>query len=231
MSRVKIWVAAERKPRWFSLLAISMSSSAAKSRRIWSSALGGTIRSAWWQPTPASGTSIRASRCPLVATIRIRSARSSQSTPLRIGRLSSVLAAKATCEMSFWSSPAFDFQLASNLTGGKGRELVPGQAQELELATCRTRSRRAARPSRTPESPALGSSRTISASFLAGRVMAPSWSTEAGTVVDTAMSRSVPERRRPSLRPRPACWRAPEAWSWSALLPRRPEAFLQIALA
>ena len=46
---------------------------------------------------------------------------------------------------------------------------------------------------------ALGSSRTISTSFLAGRVMAPSWSTEAAMVVDTPMSRSVPDNRRPSL--------------------------------
>src|SRR5690606_32400963 len=47
--------------------------------------------------------------------------------------------------------------------------------------------------------PALGSSRTSSTSLRAGRVMAPSWSTEAGTVVPTAMSRSVPESRSPSL--------------------------------
>ena len=46
---------------------------------------------------------------------------------------------------------------------------------------------------------ALGSSRTISTSLRAGSVMAPSWSTEAATVVLTAMSRSVPERRMPSL--------------------------------
>ena len=45
---------------------------------------------------------------------------------------------------------------------------------------------------------ALGSSRTISTSFLAGSVIAPSWSTDAGTVVLTAMSRSVPESRIPS---------------------------------
>jgi len=45
---------------------------------------------------------------------------------------------------------------------------------------------------------AAGSSRAISESFFAGRVMAPSSSTSAGTVVLTAMSRSVPERRMPS---------------------------------
>ncbi len=46
---------------------------------------------------------------------------------------------------------------------------------------------------------ALGSSRTISTNFRAGRVIAPSWSTDAATVVLTAMSRSVPDSRRPSL--------------------------------
>src|SRR5215207_5460376 len=46
---------------------------------------------------------------------------------------------------------------------------------------------------------ALGSSRTISTSLRAGSVIAPSWSTDADTVVLTAMSRSVPERRMPSL--------------------------------
>ena len=45
---------------------------------------------------------------------------------------------------------------------------------------------------------ALGSSRTISTSLRAGSVIAPSWSTDADTVVLTAMSRSVPERRMPS---------------------------------
>ena len=45
---------------------------------------------------------------------------------------------------------------------------------------------------------ALGSSRTISTSLRAGSVMAPSWSTWAGTVVLTEMSRSVPESRMPS---------------------------------
>ena len=37
----------------------------------------------------------------------------------------------------------------------------------------------------------------MSTSFLAGSVTAPSTSTSAGTVVLTAMSRSVPESRRP----------------------------------
>jgi hypothetical protein len=41
MSRVKICVFSERKPRWFSLRAISTCSSAPKRRRICSSALGG----------------------------------------------------------------------------------------------------------------------------------------------------------------------------------------------
>src|SRR5881397_1388243 len=49
-----------------------------------------------------------------------------------------------------------------------------------------------------PSGPA-GSSRAMSTSFFAGRVTAPSASTSAGTVVVTAMSRSVPERRRPCL--------------------------------
>ena len=46
---------------------------------------------------------------------------------------------------------------------------------------------------------ALGSSRTISTSLRAGSVIAPSWSTDAATVVLTEMSRSVPDSRMPSL--------------------------------
>ena len=79
------------------------------------------------------GTSIRASRWPLVATMRIRSGRSSQSTPLRIGRLSSVLAAKATWAMSFCRSLAGARQPPSNLTAGKGGKLVARQAEQPEL--------------------------------------------------------------------------------------------------
>jgi len=42
-----------------------------------------------------------------------------------------------------------------------------------------------------------GSSRAMSTSFFAGKVTAPSASTSAGTTVVTAMSKSVPDRRRP----------------------------------
>jgi hypothetical protein len=45
---------------------------------------------------------------------------------------------------------------------------------------------------------ALGSSFTISTSLRAGRVVEPSWSTEAGIVVLTEMSRSVPDSLSPS---------------------------------
>jgi hypothetical protein len=141
--------------------------------------------------------SILASRCPLVATIRIRSLLSSQCTPFRIGRLSSVLAAKATCAMSFWSSPAVHFQPPSNFTAGNAGYSSRGSPRSLNLARLHSIETRCS-PELVTRIDPLGSSRTISTSFLAGRVIAPSWSTEAGMVVLTLMSRSVPDSLRPS---------------------------------
>ena len=51
--------------------------------------------------------------------MRMRSVRSSQSTPLRIGRLSSVLAANAVCPINFCSSPDGMRTAFSNCTAGK----------------------------------------------------------------------------------------------------------------
>src|SRR2546427_6867546 len=116
---------------WLSLLASSISASAEYSRRICSSALGGTMRSA--VDPPVAGTSILARRCPLVATIRMRSGRSSQSTPFRIGRLSSVDAAKATCPTSLCTTPAAAFQAFSNLTTGKEGNSSRGRPRSLNL--------------------------------------------------------------------------------------------------
>src|SRR5512134_3758086 len=179
---------------WFSLFAISTSDSGANSLRTCSSAFGGTIRSA--VDPPLAGTSILASRCPLVATMRIRSGRSSHSTPLRIGRLSSVDAANATCATSLWTSSAGAFQALSNFTGGNDGNSSRGRPRSLNFERPHSRETRCS-PAVVTRIGADGSSRTMSESFLAGRVTAPSASTSAATVVLTAMSRSVPERRSP----------------------------------
>ena len=83
--------------------ATSSSSSAGKSRRICSSALGGIMNScdAPLDDGVFVAISILARRCPFVATIRICAPWSSHNTPLRIGRLSSVEAAKAVWLISF----------------------------------------------------------------------------------------------------------------------------------
>src|SRR5207249_2020948 len=165
---------------WLSLRAISMSASAANSRRICSSALGGTIRSA--VEPPLAGTSIVARRCPLVATMRIRSGRSSHSTPLRIGRLSSVDAANATWPTSLCTTPAAAFHAPSNFTAGNDGNSSRGSPSSLNFDrphSIPTRDSPAAVIRTGPE----GSSRAMSTNFLAGSVTAPSASTSAGRVV------------------------------------------------
>src|SRR5207249_12025186 len=82
--------------------------------------------------SPLAGTSILASRCPLVATMRMWSGRSSHSTPFRIGRLSSVEAAKATCVTSLCTTPADAFQALSNLTAGKEGNSSRGRPSSLK---------------------------------------------------------------------------------------------------
>src|SRR4051794_16835507 len=85
-------------------------------------------------------------------------------------------------------------------------ELQTGECRKLLARESRSRKRERPHSMVTRCSPeavsrmaALGSSRTISTSLRAGKVMAPSWSTDAETVVLTEISRSVPERRMPSL--------------------------------
>jgi hypothetical protein len=146
----------------------------------------------------ASGTSIFARRCPFVATIRIRSFRRSQSTPLRIGRLSSVDVAKATWLMSLCRSFATIFQGASNFTCGKDGNSSRGKPRSRNLLLPHSTWARCS-PADVMRTGDDGSSRAISVSFFAGSVIAPSSSTSAATVVETAMSRSVPDRWRPSL--------------------------------
>src|SRR5205814_380257 len=146
---------------WLSLRAISSASSAANSRRICSSALGGTIRSA--VEPPLAGTSILASRCPLVATMRMWSGRSSHSTPFRIGRLSSVEAAKATCPTSLCTTPASAFHAPSNLTAGNDGNSSRGSPRSLNFErphSIATRDSPAAVNRTGPE----GSSRAMSTS-------------------------------------------------------------------
>src|SRR5213596_446190 len=131
MSRENTSVPPARNPMWLSLLAISMSTSGANRRRICSSALGGTISSA--DVPPCAGTSIFARRCPLVATIRMRSGRSSHNTPFRIGRLSSVDAANATWPTSLCTTPAAAFQAPSNFTAGNDGNSSRGRPSSLNL--------------------------------------------------------------------------------------------------
>ena len=133
------------------------------------------MRSAWAElPDGGVGTSIRASRCPLVATIRIRSGRSSQSTPLRMGRLSSVLAAKATCAMSFCRSLDERAPAAVELDRRKGGELLAWQAEQPELGAAALDRHPLLARAPVSRMAALGSSRTISTSLRAGSVIAPS---------------------------------------------------------
>src|SRR5437762_2906992 len=171
-----------------------MASSAANRRRICSSALGGTIRSA--VAPRFAGASIFASRWPFVATMRIRSGRSSHNTPFRIGQLSSVDAANATWPTSLCTVPAAAFQAPSNLTTGNEGNSSRGRPSSLNLDRPHSMPTRASPAAANRTGPA-GSSRAMSTSFLAGSVTAPSTSTSADTVVLTAMSRSVPERRMP----------------------------------
>ena len=135
----------------------------------------------------------------MVATIRIRSLRSSHSTPLRMGRLSSLETAKATWPISLCSSLAGAFQAPSNFTcgndGNSSRGNPSSRNRLLPHSSCIRCS-----PAELRRTDADGSSRAMSESFLAGSVIAPSSSTSAATVVATAMSRSVPENRMPSFR-------------------------------
>ena len=105
--------------------------------------------------------------------MRIRSGRSSQSTPLRMGRLSSVLAAKATWVISFWRSLAGARQPPSNLTPGKAGNSSRGKPSSRNLERPHSMVTRCS-PEAVSRMAALGSSRTISTSFRAGRVIAPS---------------------------------------------------------
>jgi hypothetical protein len=139
---------------------------------------------------------MRASRWPFVATMRMRSGRSSQSTPLRIGRLSSVETAKAVCEISFCSSPDFTRQLSWKRIAGKVGNSSRGRPRSLKWARPQSSTTRCS-PEAASRTGAGGSSRAISLSFFAGIVMEPAVSTSAETSVLTAMSRSVPERRIP----------------------------------
>ena len=134
----------------------------------------------------------------MVATIRIRSLRSSHSTPFRIGRLSSVETANATCPMSLCRSLAGAFQAPSNFTAGNEGNSSRGSPRRRNLLLPHSTCARCS-PADVTRTGEPGSSRAISDSFFAGSVSAPSSSTSAGTVVETAMSRSVPERRMPSL--------------------------------
>jgi hypothetical protein len=152
------------------------------------------MRSAFCPAFTAS--SIFASRCPFVATMRIASLRSSQSTPLRIGRLSSVLAANAVCPISFCKSPEGTRTAFSNCTAGKLGNSDFGRPSNLNFERPHSSVMRWS-PVAEMRTGAGGSSFAISLSLRAGIVMAPIASTSAVTSVETAMSRSVPEMRMP----------------------------------
>ncbi len=100
--------------------------------------------------------------------------------------------------MSLWSSLAATVQPPAKLTVGKAGNSSRGSPRSLNFDLPHSSVTRCS-PEAVKRMLELGSSRTISTSFRAGRVMAPSWSTLADTVVLTAMSRSVPEIRSPSL--------------------------------
>ena len=178
---------------WFSPRPISSSSSAGKRRRTCSSAFGGTIRSfEGAAPSAEMGTFIFARRCPFVATILIRSGLSSQSTPFRIGRLSSVETANDVCEINFCRSPDLIRQLSSNRTEGNVGNSSRGKPSSLNLERPHS-SVILCSPAAAIFTGAGGSSLAISESFRAGIVTAPGDSTSAATSVLTAISRSVPE--------------------------------------
>jgi hypothetical protein len=126
----------------------------------------------------------------------MRSSLSSHRTPLRIGRLSSVLTANDVCAMSFWRSPERIRQLPSNFTLGNVGNSSRGRPRSLKRERPHSRLTRCS-PCAATFTGDGGSSRAISVSFLAGMVIAPGASTSAWTSVLTAMSRSVPERRIP----------------------------------
>ncbi len=140
---------------------------------------------------------MRDRRCPFVATIRMTSLRSSHNTPFRIGRLSSVDAAKLTWLISFCRSLDVAIQLSWKSIGGKLGNSSFGIPSSLKRERPHSRLTRCS-PELVTRTAALGSSRTISTSFRAGIVTAPSASTSAGTTVLTAMSKSVPDKRTPS---------------------------------
>src|SRR6476661_191336 len=85
----------------------------------------------------------------------------------------------------------------SNLTVGNAGNSSRGRPSSRNLERPHSIVTRCS-PEAVRRMAALGSSRTISTSLRAGSVIAPSWSTDADTVVLTEMSRSVPERRMPS---------------------------------
>ena len=121
---------------------------------------------------------------------------SSQSTPFRIGRLSSVLTANDVCEISFCRSPERIRQLSSNRTTGKLGNSSRGRPRILKCERPQSSVTRCS-PAAAIFTGDGGSSRAISLSFLAGIVIAPVVSTSARTSVLTAISRSVPESRIP----------------------------------
>ena len=65
--------------------------------------------------------------------MRIMSGLSSQSTPLRIGRLSSVDTANDVCEISFWRSPDRIRQLSLKRTFGNAGNSSRGKSEDLEV--------------------------------------------------------------------------------------------------
>jgi hypothetical protein len=90
-----------------------------------------------------------------------------------MGRLSSVLAAKATWAMSFCRSFEDARQPPSNLTAGKAGNSSRGSPRRRNLERPHSMVTRCS-PDAVSRMAALGSSRTISTSLRAGSVIAPS---------------------------------------------------------
>ncbi len=154
------------------------------------------MKSALGAPDDEAGTPMRANRCPFVATIRILPSRSSQSTPLRIGRLSSVEAANAVWWMSDWRSEPATCHPPSKDTSGRVGNSSAGKPFSLKRLCPQLSSIWS--PRVETATGWSGSSRAISWSFFPGAVMFPCSVTSAGTFTRTATSRSVPLIQTPS---------------------------------
>ena len=186
----------ERKPRWLSPRAISSSSSSGKSRRICSSAFGGTIRSRGGR-TSRLDRHLHLRKTMAVGRDHAHHLRlelpqhAVEDRPAFLGGDSERRMRDQLLKIAGADPPTLvelDVWKAGNSSRGSPRILKCDRPQS-SVTRCS--------PAAAILTGAGGSSRAISLSFLAGIVIAPGVSTSAATSVVTAMSRSVPDRRIP----------------------------------